>query len=221
MPNINLIAARRADKKRVEQNTRRLCLGLAAEMGALVLLVSWVGARQISLRGALSAADAHLTRLEPTLKRIDQIEKDTGVLKPKLDTLVAAKADTLRWRAMLQIVSQSVPANAWLTGITSSGTGEDTTIAIAGSAGSQTLVGETMTRLGSFPVFDTVELRFTQLAGGGPENQVPRVNFEIGAHLKSTRPAEPAKTVAGTDGAAAGGSNQVSEGGSPDGKPNA
>jgi len=63
--------------------------------------------------------------------------------------------------------------------------------------------------------------RARQLAGGGPENQVPRVNFEIGAHLKSTRPAEPAKTAAGTDGAAGGGSNQVSEGGSPDGKPNA
>ena len=191
MPNINLIAVRRADKKRLEKNTRRLFLGIGVEMTALVLLGSYIGARQWQMRDALAEADAQIARLQPTLDRIAQIEEETSLLKPKCETLVSAKADTLRWRAMLQIVSQSIPGNAWLTGITSTGAAEDTTITIAGNAGSQTLVGETMTRLGSFPVFDKVDLRYTQLSSS-PADEVQRVTFEIGAHLKPGRPANPA-----------------------------
>lgn len=189
MPNINLIALRRAEKKRIEQNTRRLFIGLAAEVAALVLLVSYCGARQIALRSALAEASAELQKLQPTLDLIAQIEKEAAVLKPKLDTLVSAKADTLRWRAMLQIVSQSIPSSTWLSAIASSGEGTDATITLTGTAGSQALVGETMTRLGSFPVFDKVDLRFTQMSTDAT-NTAQRVSFEIGAHLKSTRPAQ-------------------------------
>lgn len=216
MPNVNLIAARRAEKKRVEKNTRRLFFGLAVEVGVLVLLGSYIGARQIALRGALTEANTRMQKLQPTLDRIAQIEKDTTILKPKVDTLLGAKADTLRWRAMLQIVSLSVPSNAWLTSITSQGSGADTTITISGNAGTQTIVGETMTRLGSFPVFDKIDLRFTQLSSA-PTDVVPRFTFEIGAHLKSTRPVEAAPG----DGTPAGETKQAQEGGTPHGKPNA
>ncbi len=185
MPNVNLIAARRAEKKRLEHNTRRLFFGLTAEVALLVVMGSYFGVRQLALRGAVSEADTQMVQLQPTLDRIAQIEKDISVLKPKLDTLASAKQDTLRWRAMLQMVSQSVPGNAWLSGIASSTTGQDTTITLTGVAGSQTLVGETMTRLGAFPVFDKVELRFTQLASA-PGEAAQRVSFEIGAHLTST-----------------------------------
>jgi Tfp pilus assembly protein PilN len=217
MPNVNLIAVRRAEKKRLERNARRLLLGLAAEAGVLVLLTSYVGARQLALRGALAEANGQLLKLQPTLDRIGQIEKDTAVLRPKLDTLQFAKADTLRWRAMLQIVSQSVPGNAWLSRITSVQNEDNTTITIAGTAGSQTLVGETMTRLGSFPVFDKVELAFTQLSTT-PRDPVQRVSFEIGASLKSTRPAPDA--AKGGDAAAGGSEKQANKGGR-DGEPSA
>ena len=188
MPNVNLIAARRAEKKRVEQNTRRLFFGLTVEVAALVVLGSVLGVNQMKLQGDLVEADTKLLQLQPTLERIKSIETDKALLQPKLDTLVSAKTDTLRWRAMLQIVSQSVPSNAWLSGISATGTGDETNITIAGVAGSQTLVGETMTRLQSFPVFDKVDLKFTQLSSQ-PEDPVQRITFEIGAHLKSNRPA--------------------------------
>lgn len=196
MPNINLIAVRRAEKKRLETNTRRLFFGLTGEIAVLVLLGSLIGARQWQLRDALSEANAQITKLQPVLDRIDQIQKETKALQPKVETLEAAKTDTLRWRAMLQIVSQSIPNSAWLSGITSATLNDETTITITGLAGSQTLVGETMTRLGAYPVFDKVELRFTQLAST-PLDSAPRISFEIGAHLASTRPAEKAPAQPG------------------------
>jgi Tfp pilus assembly protein PilN len=192
MPNINLIAARRSEKKRLERNTRQLFFGLTAEVAALVLLGSYIGARQITLRGALSTADAKLVQLQPTLDRIAEIEKETSALKPKLETLQTAKEDTLRWRAMLQIVAQSVPNNAWLSGITSTSIADDTTISLTGTAGSQTLVGETMSRLGAYPVFEKVDLHYTQLlASNQKDDTTQRISFEIAAHLKPTHPAAP------------------------------
>ena len=86
--------------------------------------------------------------------------------------------------------SKAVPANAWLTGITSTTTADDTMVTIVGTAGSQTLVGQTMTNLGAYPGFDRIDLHFTQMANT-PTQKVPTVNFEIGAHLKSTKPPEP------------------------------
>ena len=231
MPNVNLIAARRAEKKRVEKNTRRLLFGFAVEVVALVLLGMYLGVQRVQIRGGIAAADAKMIRLQPTLDRIAAIEKDMAVSKPKLDTLLSAKADTLRWRAMLQIVSQSVPGNAWLSAISAAGTGDETTITLAGVAGSQTLVGETMTRLQSYPVFDKVELRFTQLASGA-DDPVRRFAFEIGAHLKSTRPAESAAPAAGEQKSSApagdpkqaaqsGDRSSSSKGGNDNGKPSA
>ncbi len=210
MPNVNLIATRRAEKKRVERNTRRLFLGLTTEVAALVALGSMLGVQQMRLQGELSDATTKLLQLQPTLDRIKAIEKDTAVLKPKLDTLVSAKADTLRWRAMLQIVSQSVPSNAWLSAISATGTGDETMITIAGVAGSQTLVGETMTRLQSFPVFGKVDLRFTQLASQ-PDDPVQRITFEIGAQLKSSSP-EVQAGAPGATGAAANTEQKKAEG---------
>lgn len=192
MPNINLIAARRAEKKRLIRTTRRLFLGLAVEVGAVVLLVSWIGARQIALNKSLAQANFRMTKLQPTLDRLALVEKEITALKPKLDTLETAKSDTLRWRAMLQIVSQSIPTSAWLSSIGSASVEDEATITLTGVAASQTLVGETMTRLGAFPVFDKIDLRFTQLLDRTGDRATPRVSFEIGARLKPRRPAAAA-----------------------------
>ena len=222
MPNVNLIAVRREEKKRLERNTRRLFLGLTVEVVAIGVLAMGMAVQQMGLHGALEEATARRMRLQPTLDRIASIEAEAGVLKPKLETLATAKADTLRWRAMLQIVSQSVPNSAWLTGITATGTGDESIITIAGTAGSQTLVGETMTRLQSYPVFDKVDLKFTQLSSA-PEDTFQRVSFEIGAHLRSTQPPPPPAPAAAPAAAAAAGSSNTQasaqkEGG-PHGKP--
>jgi Tfp pilus assembly protein PilN len=163
------------------------------------------------LQNDLSRTKTRVAELQPTLEHIEEIKAETALLQPKISTLRTARADTLRWRALLQIVSQSIPSNAWLSGIaatTPSATGTPdpnadpsaaappAVIAISGTAGSQTLVGETMSRLGSYPVFGQVDLRFTQIdaaTGGaasadGVKSTPARVKFEIGAQLKSSAP---------------------------------
>ena len=211
MPNVNLIAARRQEKKRLERITRRLFLGLTVESVAVGVLGMTMAVQQMQAHGALSDATARLNSLQPTLDQIKKIETETASLQPRIDTLRTARADTLRWRALLQTVSMSIPSNAWLSSIAAtmpSATGSDpasagvgqaappATITIVGTAGSQSLVGETMTRLGSFPVFDKVELRFTQMNNqAGGDAAASRVNFEIAAQLKSTT-ASTAPTVA-------------------------
>lgn len=215
MPNVNLIAARRAEKKRLQNNTRRLFLGLAVEAVAVAALGTTLAIQQIEMAAALSSADARVARLQPALRQIEDIKAETAGLQPRIDTLRTARADTLRWRALLQIVSQSIPNDAWLSSITAAApvvTGPadpnadpaaaapPAVVTISGTAGSQSLVGETMSRLGAYPVFGQVDLRFTQLDAPQQQGSVnaaaassTRVKFEIGAQLKSSapRPAEP------------------------------
>jgi Tfp pilus assembly protein PilN len=198
MPNLNLIAARREEKKRLERNTRRLFLGLVGTVASVLVLVSALGAQRLTLKAEQVQAEAKLEKLKPILDEISRIEKESAELKPKVETLQTAKADTLRWRAMYQVVSQSVPPSTWLAGMSSAAANGETILTLTGVAPSQTLVGECMTRLGRYPLFDKVELRFTQTAGS-PEDPVQRINFEIGARLTPTAPKEgdKAKTEGG------------------------
>ena len=216
MPNVNLIAARRDEKKRLEKNTRRLFLGLGLEAAAVAALGLTLTVQQMHLRSALAAADARVSRLQPTLRKIEDIKTETVALQPRIDTLRTARADTLRWRALLQIVSQSIPDNAWLSGITAttpaaaatpaaggadaSAASPPAIVAISGVAASQSLVGEAMSRLGSYPAFGQVDLRFTQMEpvqNGNAANAPARVKFEIGAQLKPSTPRQAAPESAG------------------------
>jgi Tfp pilus assembly protein PilN len=190
MPNINLIAARREEKKRLERLTRQLFFGLAGSVGVLALLGLYLTAQEFAINGEKREAEARMQTLQPKLDRIAQIEKDQQDLKPKVETLQDAKAATLRWRAVLQAVSQSVPAETWLSGLNTNGNAEDTTINLAGMTATQTLVGETMTRLGVHPLFDRIELKFTQTAPVTATDPTQRVAFEIAAHLRSLKKEE-------------------------------
>jgi Tfp pilus assembly protein PilN len=202
MPNINLIAARREEKKKVERLTRQLFFGLTGSIGVLVALGLYLTARELAMSGELREAEARMQTLQPKLDRIAQIEKEQTVLKPKVQTLQDAKGETLRWRAVLQAVSQSVPGETWLSGLSTSGNSEDTTINLAGVSASQTMVGETMLRLSVHPLFDRVELKYTQTAPVTPQDPVQRVSFEIAAHLRGKPKDEEKKEGDGAAGAA-------------------
>ena len=87
MPNVNLIAVRRAEKKRLERNTRRLFLGLTAEVAALALVGSYLGARQIALRSSLADLNA-LRAAHPDVPvwcaAIDRELDERGYIRPGL-----------------------------------------------------------------------------------------------------------------------------------------
>ncbi|MBC8102757.1 MAG: PilN domain-containing protein [Cytophagales bacterium] len=197
MPNINLIAVRREEKKRLERITRQLFFGLAASVGVMVLLGTYLTARRFSISADLADAEAKMQKLQPTLDRIAEVEAQTNELKPKVETLQTAKTETLRWRSLFTVVSQSIPDSAWITSLSSSG-GDTGMITLNGTAASQTLVGDTMTRLGSHPVFDKIDLSFTQ-SNGQSTDLVQQVTFQINAHL---RPPTEKKDDTKKDGAA-------------------
>jgi Tfp pilus assembly protein PilN len=193
MPNINLIAARREEKKRLERLTRQLFFGLTGSTGVLVALGLFLTAKELAMSGELREAEARMQTLQPKLDRIKQIETDQVTLKPKVQTLQDARTDTLRWRAVLQAVSQSIPGDTWLSGLSTTGNSEDTSINLSGISASQTQVGETMLRLGVHPLFDHVELKYTQTAPVTTQDPVQRVAFEIVAHLRGKPKEEETK----------------------------
>lgn len=204
MPNINLIADRREEKKKLEQLTRQLFFGLAGSVGALALLVIYLGTQQFSASAELNELNARMTALQPTLDRIAQVEKETGGLAPKVATLEEARDATMRYRALLQDISQAVPQGAWITNLASSGEIKDTSLRLSGTAASQTTVALAMTQLQARPTFDKVDLVSTNISGGQDGNGPMRFTFELNAHLRPPATAEEKKKAAEAAAAPAG-----------------
>jgi len=200
MPNINLIAARREEKKRMERLTRQLFFGLAASVGALVVLVTYLGAERFKLNGELAEAQEKIQRLQPKLDEIARIQKDTNDLKPKVDTLQTAKSATLRWRVLMTAVSQAIPDNTFITTFSSTG-GDAGSIIMLGTSDTLSRVGDTMSRLNEHPIFNQIVLDHTSSNPGGVDTP-PQVTFQIMAHLRPpAAPPAPAGAAAPADAA--------------------
>lgn len=185
MPSINMIAPRRAEKKRLESNIRRLVVVIFAEVLLIACVAGLFISRIYSTHGMIQDLEIQLTKLEPDVKRINDYDKAIQDLKPKLDTLNAAKSDTLRWCRILDDLGTSLPAKTWLVRISTPPTQPtDTNIVVNmnGVSASQELVGETMLRMHDIVEdFDKVDLHFTQKATGGLQTAV---EFEIAASMK-------------------------------------
>jgi Tfp pilus assembly protein PilN len=194
MPNINLIAARRAEKKRLELLTRQLFFGLAGSLVVLLGVSSYVTFQQLSMQNELREAEEKMRILQPKLDRIAEIEDSIADVQPRVSTLKQAKVNTLRWRAVLQVISQSIPQSTWLTAVTASGSEGATSLRLSGYSDSQTLVGETMLRLQVHPLFQKVELDFTRstpIPGANMSSKrAERINFGIVASLRNLAPME-------------------------------
>ena len=182
MPNINLIAPRRAEKKKVEQLTRQLFTGLVVSVGGFVLLTIYLGSRRVVLDTRLSEAKRKLAEQKPKLQQIADLEKAIAEVKPKVTTLEDAKRGTERYRGLFQVVSRSLPGNVWLGSMNSSGVADVTTVSMIGTSGSQTLVGELMTNLQKVPLFEKVDLKYTSLAAA-TEKSLERYSFQVDAKL--------------------------------------
>jgi Tfp pilus assembly protein PilN len=196
MPNINLIAARREEKKKLERVASHLFIGLGASVGVLLLLASYMGARHLSMNSELAGADQRMEKIQPTLDEIDRIEKERNALIPKLDQLEAAKTQTMRWQAVFLALSHATPSNTWLSQLSST-EGDSPTITIQGQTDNEHLVAEITQALQRESVFQTVDLKntsavnVTQNEAGGKSVQVTRSQFEIQAQLRSIKKPEP------------------------------
>ena len=209
MPSINMIAVRREDKRRQENNIRKLLYSILGEVGVVVLLAFVLTARILVTTGRIGDLNDQLRKLQPRVTQIQNLQAQTAEMMPKVQTLDGAKSDTLFWYKNFYAVTASLPPQTWLTSLgTGSGpqaapvagaapgtaSGEDPTLSLSGVAMSQATVGETMLRMNQAPSLDHVDLAFVQQQKIGDADAV---SFQMTVHLK---PEAAASQPAGTKG---------------------
>jgi Tfp pilus assembly protein PilN len=201
MPSINMIAPRRAEKRRLEQAMRRLVVVILAELVFVMALLGWVFMKTLTTRASIAELNAQMQTLAPSIKNVKDLDKQTARLRPKVDLLSQAKTNTMRWYNTLDRLTESVPASTWLTRLSTSTdiTTKALVLNINGMTSEQANVGETMMRLQANPDFKSVDLHYTQK---GTMNAVQAIEFEIGASFASpagtgseTTPQQGAKGV--------------------------
>ncbi len=194
MPSINMIAARREEKRRGERNLRKLLYGIAGESGAVALLAVVLVGRIVVMQGQVGELSDKVAKLQPRVTLIQQLQNQTAALVPKVQTLDGAKSDTLFWYGGFYAVTTSLPAQTWLTALgtgTAAGggtaplpgasSGADPTLNISGVAMSQAAVGAAMLKMNQSHSLDHVDLAFVQQQKIG---DVDAVSFQMTVHLK-------------------------------------
>lgn len=182
MPSINMIAPRRAEKRRLEHAMRKLAVVILVQVVFAVALGGWVLIRTSTTHATIADLNLQLQKLTPKIKKIAELDRQTAELKPKVELLNTAKARTMRWYNTLDQLTQSIPSSTWLTRLatTVNAGNTDAVLSISGVTCEQARVGETMMRLHKNPDFKSVDLHFTQ-KGVGKESD--SVEFEIGAAM--------------------------------------
>ncbi len=182
MPSINMIAPRRAEKKRLERDMRRLVFVIMMEFIFLLGVGGWVFTRLLSLNGQIVDMGVELSKLQPTVRTIEEYEKATLAITPKLELLNQAKDRTMRWFTVLDALTQSLPTTTCLTRISTGASDKkdlnSVSLVIAGQSISQASVGDVMLRMQTIPNLQDISLHFTQDVDVG-RNKL--TDFEIGA----------------------------------------
>ncbi len=194
MPSINMIAARREEKRRGERTLRKLLYGITGEVGVVILVSFVLVGRILVTQGQVGELSDKLTKLKPGVTRIQDLQSQTAALVPKVETLDGAKADTLFWYSGFYAVTTSLPAQTWLTSLGTSTTlasadaptpgaasGTDPTLSVSGVAMTQDAVGAAMLKMNQSQALDHVDLAFVQQQKLGEANTV---SFQMTVHLK-------------------------------------
>ncbi len=186
MPNINLVAARRDEKRQITALSRQLFVGLVASGVLLFGVIAGWGIVLTSQGAEIKSLDAKVAELKPKLDRIEQRKSDIAILKPKVETLDNARLSTLRWRAFMSVLSEATPPYVYYTSVTTSGDSANPSVSLKGIAPSNAIVGEVAQRLNNHgtSMFDDVVI--TQTTNGStPEDPVQKVTFDMNLYLRS------------------------------------
>lgn len=196
MPSINMITARRAERKRLEKLIRVALVVIFCEAVLVLLVFGFMATRLLTASWAIDRLDRKLEELEPTVTAMKEYESGLEELKPRLDLLELSKSETLLWYDVLRDLGWSMPESTWLNSLTAVKTQPEgspeqssqrpppiTTITLRGVTVSQRLVGEAMLRLNQFPEFQKVDLNYTQK---GTDAELDTLEFQIAALLRPT-----------------------------------
>jgi Tfp pilus assembly protein PilN len=180
MPSINMIAARRAEKSRLEQKTRNLVYGIAVEIGLFIVALSFMLVQVVTTQGQVGELNDKIVKLKPQVDKIQSLEQQTAHLQPKLTALNSARDNTLYWYTAIEDLTDSLSAATSLASLVSSGSPDPAAakaaaptptaaavpaqFVVSGVALSQTDVGQTMLHMNQYKQFDNVTLGFSQLS---------------------------------------------------------
>lgn len=192
MPSVNMIASKRAEKQKLEEKVR---IGFMLVIGSILIalvILSFMTARVYAINRDIESIDAELLKVQPIVKQIHDYESEIKLLMPKLALLDESKQKTLQYYDVMLSLGRNLADKTWLTGVTTkrvvepsthgrSGNREATYLNIKGISGSQSLVGETMMRLEQVPLFDMIDLEYTQSANIA---ETQAVEFSINLRLK-------------------------------------
>jgi len=197
MPSINMIAARRAERKKLEKRIQLAILVILIQVFLALSFFGFVTAKICSANRTIGKLDKDLKSLQPKVLEIKHYETEIRKLKPRLDLLADAREQTLLWYSLMRGVSRSMANKTWLSslrvsspestnqvaqqGSESAGKPQAVTVNLKGVSMSQALVGETMLRLNQCPEVQRVDLNFTQKGAASLEDAI---EFEIVAALK-------------------------------------
>jgi Tfp pilus assembly protein PilN len=159
---INLIAARRAERRKLELIRAvmvRAMLGIAAAttLGAVVMTF-----QVQTVKSRIDDVNQQTAALQDTVSRVELLQAQMGALQPRVATLLKAQNSTNRWRAVLEEISISLPEKTWITSFASQAGADGFTI--TGQSASQNEVGKAMMRLGTQAYIKDVNLQYTQSA---------------------------------------------------------
>jgi len=189
-----MIASRRADKIRRENNLRNTVYAILAESGVVLLALGFLTIRLGAISAQVAVLNGKIQTLQPKVNQIQKLQQETARLMPKVQTLDGAKRDTLFWYNGIFAVSNSLPPKTRLTGLSPTGagpadvavipgqvSGKDPTIQVNGIATSHATVGDAMLKMNGAPQLDHVDLAFDQTQKVGKQDTVA---FQMTIHLK-------------------------------------
>lgn len=182
MVSINMIAARRAERLRLSQATRILSFGVCAALGLLLCVSGVMVGRVVAVGVATRHVEAELVKLQPTIERINAIDRERLLLQPQITVLDDAVTNTMRWHRVMADLQRSIPPQTWLTNLSVERQQEgQERVRLSGVTVSQKLVGEAMLRLNQNQLYNGIDLHYTQ---SGKVGERTTVEFELAAHLK-------------------------------------
>lgn len=203
MPNINLIAERRARKQRVARLTKSAFFAMAGSLLGVVGMLSWTTAERIELSRDLAEADKRMDRLRPHLDEIARIQRRIADNRPKVETLENARLATLRWCAVFNSLPRTLPADTWLEKVDAlpadPQTGAPTRLTVHAVSRTQSQAGQAAVLMAAQPIFSQIDIRSTRTESTPSGQEI--VKFELSA---AVRGGEDNKASAATQTGAAG-----------------
>ena len=180
---INLIAARRAQKQRTIAVMRCAVYSLIAILVGVALLYAKMWMATSLVKGQISVVEGELANptLAGAVERINFLETNIADYGPRVGLLEKVHDSEQAWIDILSDLSASIPKGVWVSQMTSRRGPQDQTIALRGSAYNQRDIGQFMLQVESLKWSQAPSLGFTQASVSQQGRSV--VDFEVSVPL--------------------------------------